>query len=477
MQIVDLASRTKTRRRRSCVRAGLALVLIVGFAASFGGACNRSGGTPSTKSKLTFSGVVKSRHDDAVADAEVQLVRVRGTKEAERIDPPTKSVRTDSSGNFKLEAEVGKSTWRLRVVHPDYATTDSELPTHEEDVRLVVECLAGRLRGVLQVDGGTPLGDLRVVAERGAKSIDEIVAAQNAESSASGPDRALAPHPPPTRLAAAILNANGEYEIDHVHAGDCRVRIVLAADNVEIARSNSILVRAGETAFCQPIDLRGKLAHINLTVVDSQHSPIARGIALAWPAGASGESPAVRLAFEHGKASLTLPFFPIDLEVRAEGHCTQHFEKVAHSSQVEMQPALPVCITLENLAELTLDGEVSVALVPLDERAPAALDSARALTSTGQIISLAGRANAEEARDQVLRERSAAAKGFSESGEVHVEVPALGRYRIVVRVSHDHADARDVATFEPKEIVVVDKTAEQRFELKLAREALQEALR
>jgi hypothetical protein len=224
---------------------------------------------------------------------------------------------TDHSGAFEARGRSNVALLALSAFHADYAGSDVvEVARGSPEVVLVLSA-SGTIAGRLLLDESIPFHavQLRPLDARG----------EGAESHLD-------------------LEPDGRFELEGLRPGSYSIVASVPGEPVELARVDGILaepLRTTEDPALDPLDLRGKVRAITLTVQDSD------GKRIRWvqhERRVSGEEAFNRQDWWSGNEALTLytASRAIDVRLSAEGYRTQEIDGLEADATVTLTPGIPV---------------------------------------------------------------------------------------------------------------------------------------
>ena len=328
--------------------------------------------------------------DDAgqpVPRAQITVLRHRGGR-SEWVH--NTGVQCDEQGSFSLHADLEPGRHELRAQLVGYLAP-AMVPFALGDELEIVLLRAAELKGQLLVAEGVPAQGLFLHATSLEREVDWPASASARRTVALG---------------------NGRFALDALYPGRTELRMTLKGSEVTLLR-REVMLEAGANET-EALDLRPLLVPLTVAVVDADGGPVPRGFLQVGPD--RGEDTR-RVAFQEGRARLTVTELPVDLRVFADGFLPGEELGVDRSTTVALERGGHVVLRLPESFDLPLDpGRLQVALVPRSEYESMADASILTVGLTGQ---------------PGHRWRLTSHRPMNATGEIRIPVGAPGEYRVL----------------------------------------------
>lgn len=214
------------------------------------------GDVPLVATPVVCAGVVVGPEGEPVVDARLVLEAPTPLPPGALLDGPI------PDGTFRYFAETPPERVRLSATHAFRApkTTTVDVPVGAKNFRLVLGAATGVVRGrVLMAD----------------EHLSNLVGGYVVE--ATGADGVRRVWPPPSTCGVA-RRLDAPFEIVGLPVGKARVEVLMSDDDVPVAVVEDVPVPGGDAAEdprLDPIDLRGRVKTVVVTVVDPDGAPVA----------------------------------------------------------------------------------------------------------------------------------------------------------------------------------------------------------
>jgi hypothetical protein len=268
---------------------------------------------------------------------------------------------TDRSGAFEARGRVNAPLLELSAFHADYAVSEAvEVPRGSSEVVLVLAA-SGTIAGRLLLDESIPFDAIQL------SPLDA-----RGEAAASNLDR----------------EPGGRFELEGLRPGGYSIVARIAGERAELARVDGILaepLRTTEDPALDPLDLRGKVRAITLTVLDRDGKRIRW---IQYDRRVSGDSVFDRQDWWGGhNQALTLytASRAIDVRLSAQGYRTLELDGLEADTTVTLDPGLPVELVFgAELLAFDREHALSIHLTSaLDEQAWIEVEGERTTTLAG----------------------------------------------------------------------------------------------
>jgi hypothetical protein len=236
-------------------------------------------------------------------------------------------------------------------------------------------------------------------------------------------------------------------------------RPLVAFDEIEI--------RSGERtrdARLLPLDLRGRLRRIELTIVDEHRKPVSVWGTEVLVVDVDPERAPARVDAQQAPVPLLLET-PVDIVVRAPGRRRQELRGVYESREIVLTAGLAVEIALEGEMPKLPDGVTLSASLACKEKVPERnAPSARVENGSARLkVSTPGRYGLT-----LTLSRRRALNRTENFGPLHA--PELNEW-------FQRSSSVPIEGFEPREVVVAEQLGEQKFTIKVPPDSFAQALK
>ena len=323
----------------------------------------------------------------------------------------------------------------------------------------IVLARGGAISGSLQLDPDILLADLCVTARMEETGYEAARAAWSVQGKGSG-----------SGVGRTEAREDGAFTFRGLQPGSYGVRVSTSGSSTGLVDVPGIVVRAGGTTRdtgLDPIDLRGRVRMIQLSVVDRDRKPVSPAFAVIH--GPSEHAPGRRVEFQGGRARLVSGVLSVDLEVGAPGYRTARLERVDGDREVVLQPAITVHLRLVGAMVPEPPSFLRATLVPAPKEG-----EARIRPPSGQrwIVTLDPEALK---RDPSFLQMLALKSGlpyfdgsdFDQAGDATVKVPGPGRYEVrwytATRTEETGSATVGELDVEPPSFVLIEEGPEERW--------------
>jgi hypothetical protein len=244
-------------------------------------------------------------------------------------------VRSDSRGRFEVRGENRADPIALAAAKEGLCGEPVVVRAPAQDVRLVLGA-AGAITGTVLLDASLQESTVLVQAS----------APESARAAAGAPG------------ASAVVGRDGAFALRGLLPGAYSVRVVHAATAAELARVDSVRVRAGapvREGRLDPLDLRAAWRLLSLEVCDDAGLPVPHARAFSRPDGEA----AARWQFGapgHGRPELLSDGRPLDVAIAASGFLRLELERVTCSQRVVLHRAVRLRLELAGAELLAAPG-------------------------------------------------------------------------------------------------------------------------
>lgn len=325
----------------------------------------------------------------------------------------------DADGRFRREEPLVGSAFELAGIAPGWAGYWQPFDVSATDVQVTL-LRGGAISGQLELDGGVALGDLELRLA-GGEDMQPRSAVQ----------RTLRPRAGEPFLFAPLLP--GTYDVQVMARG--RGEPLISVEGIE--------VREGETSpdeRTRPVDLRGALRAFSITLeTPGNDAPFLQGTLKVLHNESGRELSQQMLALRDVRVVAASPV--VDVEIQVAGYRKEVLVGVSGARSVTLRAGLPVRV------KLIAEGEL-----------PAVPDRLCV--------------NLQPAEDERTSTFSNSRPALNESGEVLLQVPGPGTYKVTWVYEQRTGGNRIFMREFGQEIDVLDSSAEQRFELPLTPEQM-----